>query len=144
MRGSVMEQFDQDGLGNETDEAEAEGEERDERPELAGFRCRAHFPDEEQHPADQPADADGERPEFELLNAHENAPGGVIQGRASYAAGWGDANDRGQNSAFSASFVSRTTVVSAVSRLISSRTSQYSTSCYALPLQHRDAQTENH
>src|SRR3989344_4178263 len=138
MRGSVMEQFDENGLGDKADETEAQREEQDKVTEFPGFRFLAHFPDDEQHPADQPADADGERPEFELLNAHENAPGGVIQGRASYAAGWSDANDRGQNSAFSASFVSRTTVVSAVSRLISSRTSQYSTSCYALPLQHRD------
>ena len=89
-----MEQFDQDGLGNETDEAETEREEQHEVAPFPGLRFLTHLPDDDHHPADQPADADGERPEFELLNAHENAPGGVIQGRASYAAGWGDANDR--------------------------------------------------
>src|SRR3989344_7953767 len=70
MRGSVMEQFDQDGLGNETDEAETEREEQDEVTKFAGFRFLAHFPDDEQHPSDQPADADRKRPGFELFDGH--------------------------------------------------------------------------
>ena len=66
--------FDQDGFGDETDEAETEREEQHEIAPFAGLRFLAHLPDDEQHPADQPADPENERPGFELLDAHENAP----------------------------------------------------------------------
>lgn len=66
-----MEQFDKDCLGDEPDKAETQREEQHEEAVFPGLRFLAHLPDDEQHPDDKSANADGEGPGFELFDRHD-------------------------------------------------------------------------